>query len=98
MPRRKANRIHVELSEHAKERWIERVGRSPGKLNRLIREILIDQLGAGLIVQQKRVVITLTGKKFRLPFDLMAYLDLPDYRGVWRVITFKPIKGGSDYV
>lgn len=93
MPRKKPSKIKVQFEKHATIRWLERVGRPPGKLDRLIRELLIDQIQVGLIVDKGQVYILLSAQDFDLPQDMIACIDLPTVHGVWRVITFKP-KGG----
>lgn len=90
MSRRKPNKIHVRLGDHAEVRWRERAGRSPGKLVKLLEALLIDQIRIGLIVNRGRAVLSMNAEDLGLPQDLIACIDLPDYRGVWRVVTFIP--------
>ena len=73
---RLSNRKHaVEVSDHAWERWLERVGRRPGtaqKLGRLIEKRLNDKIGPGITVYR--------GMEIRLDLDngIEAVLKLND--------------------
>jgi hypothetical protein len=86
--RRKISKIQVRLGEHAEARWVERAKRRPGKLADLIAMLLIERLGIGLTVHHNRVLLPLDARKLSLPEDLIACIDLPDWRGVWKVVTF----------
>jgi hypothetical protein len=84
---RPANRKHaVEVSDHAWQRWLERVGRRPGtaqKLGRLIEKRLNDKIGPGITVYR--------GMEIRLDLDngIEAVLKLSDK---WIVITVIDVK------
>lgn len=87
----KRRKIIVRLGEHAEDRWIKRAGRHPGRLTELIAMLLHERLGTGLDVHHGRAMLQLGAEQLGLPQDLVACIDLPDYRGVWRIVTFKPI-------
>lgn len=91
MPSRKRTGIQVWLNDHAEDRWIERVGRPPGALKKLLIIKLREQLRCGLTIHHGRALIPLDKEDLDLPVNLIACLDLPDYRGIWRVITFKEV-------
>lgn len=83
--------INVRLSEHAEDRWLERVGRPPGALRRLLVIKLRNHLSCGLTIHRGRAMIPLAADALDMPVDLIACLDLPDWRGVWKVVTFKEV-------
>lgn len=89
MPSRKSPRIRVQLGDHAEGRWFERVKRPHGELAKLIAVLLSDHIGVGLAVHHGRAMLPLNAKDLDLPQDLTACIDLPDWRGVWQVVTFK---------
>lgn len=85
-------KIEVRLGEHAEDRWIERAGRPPGQLIDLIEVLLREHIRVGLQVHRNRALLPLKAEKFNLPINLIACIDLPDARGYWKVVTFKPEK------
>lgn len=89
VPKRKKTRIRVQLTEHAEERWLERVGRPPGRLPDLIRVLLKEHIRGGLPVHHGRVMLPLDPELLDLPQPVVACLELPT-NGTWRVVTFKP--------
>jgi hypothetical protein len=90
MPRKVRRNISVRIGEHAEKRWLERAGRPAGKLTRLLRARLIEQTRLGLTVVHGRALMKLDAGDLDLPQDLVVFLELPDIRGVWRVVTFVP--------
>lgn len=94
MPRKQRRSISVRLGEHAEKRWLERAGRPAGKLPLLLRAKLIEQIHLGLTVNRGRALVPLRAEDLDLPQDIVACIDLPDYRGVWQVATFfSPTRG-----
>lgn len=91
MSKRRQKRLYVRLDDHAQLRWRERAGRPVGRLADLIAVLLLEQLGVGLRVKQGRAVLPLYADKLDIPRDLEAHIDPPNVRGIWWVITFKPI-------
>lgn len=89
MPRRSRRAVSVRLSAHASRRWQERAGRSAGNLARLIQAQLLNQLRLGLTIKRGQALLILDAEALNLPRDLIACLELPDSRGVWKVVTFK---------
>ncbi|MDI9449139.1 MAG: hypothetical protein QM303_11105 [Bacillota bacterium] len=88
MPRKVRRNISVRIGEHAEKRWLERAGRPAGKLARLLRAKLIEQTRLGLTVTHGKALVKLDAGDLDLPQDLVAFLELPDIRGVWQVVTF----------
>jgi hypothetical protein len=94
MPRKQRRSISVRLGEHAEKRWLGRAGRPAGKLPRLLRLRLIEQIHLGLTVNRGRALVPLDAEDLDLPQDLIACVDLPDCQGVWQVVTlFSPTRG-----
>lgn len=83
-------KYRVVLTEHAQDRWRERIGRRPGDLEELLLALLFSYLRLGLPVRRGRVNLPLDAAAWRLPVDMVAVMDLPDLTGLWRVVTFKP--------
>jgi len=76
----------VEVSDHAWQRWLERVGRrpwTPYKLGRLIEKRLNDKIAPGITVYR--------GMEVRLDLDngIEAVLKLNDK---WIVVTVVDVK------
>lgn len=91
MSKKRPIKIQVRLGEHAEGRWIERARRPPGELANLIAMLLIERLGVGLTVHHGRALLPLDAKMLNLPKNLVACIDLPDWRGIWKVVTFKTL-------
>ena len=89
MSRRKISKIQCRLGEHAEARWVERAKRRPGKLADLIAMLLIERLRVGLTIHHGRALLPLDANMLNLPENLVACIDLPDWRGVWKIVTFK---------
>lgn len=93
VPRKRSRvKIQVRLCGHAESRWNERAGRLPGRLSDLIATLLVERIRAGLTVHHGRAMLPLSAQDLNLPEDLVACIDLPDCQGIWRVVTFKPLK------
>jgi hypothetical protein len=90
MPSRKRRKIRVILEPHAELRWRERACRPPGNLANLIAALIIEHLPVGLPVRHGRAMLPLDPELLDLPRPLVAYLELPDLYGVWRVVSFVP--------
>jgi hypothetical protein len=88
MPRKIRRKIQVIISEHAKARWTERVGHPSGRLHRLLKAKLLEQSRTGLTVSHGRVLVQLGAEDLGIPQDLVACIELPNWKGVWRVVTF----------
>ena len=94
MGKRTRSKIRVRLGKHAEARWFERVRRPPGRLASLIEVLLSEQLHVGLPVQHGRAVLPRRADLLDLPGgDMFAFLDQPDERGVWKVVTFTFVGG-----
>jgi hypothetical protein len=91
---RKFRYVKVSLSEHAKDRWIERAGRPPGKLPDLIALLLIEQLAAGLTVRDGKAMLPLSAQALCLPDDLVACIGLPDWRGSGKWLRLSLLERG----
>ncbi len=82
---------HVVLTNHSRKRWRYRVGRDAGNLGELLTMVLLEQLPAGLPVRRGFARLFLQKDKLDLSHDMWAFISLPNMRGEWIVLTFRPV-------
>jgi len=52
----------------------------------------LSESAARLAVHHGRALLSMDANFLDLPQNLVACIDLPDYRGEWQVVTFKPVE------
>jgi hypothetical protein len=85
----------VVLTKHSRRRWWYRVGRAPGKLGKLLTMLLLEELPCGLPVRRGYARLFLRGDRLDLPHDMWAFVSLPNMRGEWVCLTFRPVRAGE---